>query len=856
MLELVFTSAKEGLIPGRSGFCSVAWTEGMPQNFVALLENMSGYNALYMPNDPKADLNPVCYSYQKVQYGQNELRILSRIAFAGLDYTGRTNKIAHHIIIEDESELANLQHGPVSAFLCEENFITAWNEPPRLIPRRTRLKSAFIDGLRADHWLKLTGKPQWAGIVADSFLNSDEKSCLYLEYDNEAHREDVLYLIDEIARLLPQDVMADFTFNTYFSNVQNGINCFFRAALPNCPALPAIKRFKAKELISLINQTEPPGGGNSPLITAAVTGVAPVVEEKVVASQSDVYSQQMLELQQMRMQQQTQPPAKKIVYKGKNNNIGRQESSHSQVGNSMSPRIRLLLFTAGSLMLMILIGFGVWVTLELTAEPMEDSAPAQAETPTTICETAQENDNKAERNKEKQEPAMEQAQEKKPQADGPAPTPPKQDIAEKKITEAPTPPKVAPKNQNIKLETKDLYELFKGFVALKDSKNKLVLPKALTGTTKIEVKLKKGWSDNAKVYQICEENKFYTSNDVSFKIHPLDEATKFEDKQQLDCSHILLGFELKENKIVVSGEKMAELLDKILGSTITFYTPNGKFTWNICFDDAFIPLIPYGKFNDKNDYQLSAEEKFWKEHAYIKIDDGNLKSEIDKMERCNEERKKIQEELKLLEGVKKPETKDAQAVKKSWQELNDAWATERKKKKSQKRKTKNSFNAFKNFYDALLYANDDAIKEASGLFKEIINTRLQEKKEKPSEAKSVPYKKWKEEKKALEEQLNLSDEEAIKKLLDYIDEQWRKPDLFGDNGGEDSENFNELRKLCKDYETNREKHLKEQKAYNERQKLETELEKTQEYTDEDFKKRRADAIKKVMRQSTDKGKMR
>ena len=119
MLELVFTSAKAGLIPGRSGFCSVAWTEGMPQNLVSLLENMSGYNALYMPNDPRSAKNPVSYSYQKVVYGKNELHILSRIAFAGLDYTGRTNKIAHHIIIEDETELMNLQHGPISAFLCE-----------------------------------------------------------------------------------------------------------------------------------------------------------------------------------------------------------------------------------------------------------------------------------------------------------------------------------------------------------------------------------------------------------------------------------------------------------------------------------------------------------------------------------------------------------------------------------------------------------------------------------------------------------------------------------------------------------------------------------------------------------------
>ena len=62
MLELVFTSAQAGLIPGRSGFCSVAWTEGMPKNLVTILENMSGYNILYLPNDSRAANNPVCRS--------------------------------------------------------------------------------------------------------------------------------------------------------------------------------------------------------------------------------------------------------------------------------------------------------------------------------------------------------------------------------------------------------------------------------------------------------------------------------------------------------------------------------------------------------------------------------------------------------------------------------------------------------------------------------------------------------------------------------------------------------------------------------------------------------------------------
>ena len=59
MFELIYTSAPQGLIAGRSGFCTVAMTGGFPPNLIAAIENMSGYKTLFPPGNPASDRNPV-----------------------------------------------------------------------------------------------------------------------------------------------------------------------------------------------------------------------------------------------------------------------------------------------------------------------------------------------------------------------------------------------------------------------------------------------------------------------------------------------------------------------------------------------------------------------------------------------------------------------------------------------------------------------------------------------------------------------------------------------------------------------------------------------------------------------------
>ena len=98
--ELLYTSAPQGLQPGVSGFCTVAMTRGLPSALAEKLESLSAYRAIFAPSDPQAHLNPITHSHVRLQVAGRSYHVLSRIGPAGLDYSDRPNKFAHHLVLE------------------------------------------------------------------------------------------------------------------------------------------------------------------------------------------------------------------------------------------------------------------------------------------------------------------------------------------------------------------------------------------------------------------------------------------------------------------------------------------------------------------------------------------------------------------------------------------------------------------------------------------------------------------------------------------------------------------------------------------------------------------------------------
>ena len=152
--ELVYTSAIKGLKPGTRGFCTVAASPGIAPPLQTLLESLSGYRHLFPPNTPEAANNPIIFSHLTIPHHGAGTHLISRIADAGLDYSGRTNKIAHHLILDD-SEISRTD--PVILFDGGISFCSHWQTEPQILSTPRTLPTQKSSAQICSHWQKVCG---------------------------------------------------------------------------------------------------------------------------------------------------------------------------------------------------------------------------------------------------------------------------------------------------------------------------------------------------------------------------------------------------------------------------------------------------------------------------------------------------------------------------------------------------------------------------------------------------------------------------------------------------------------------------------------------------------------------------
>jgi hypothetical protein len=226
--ELFYTSAPRGLKPGSQGFCTVAATRGIPAALVEKLESLSSYRPVFAPSDPNAGLNPVVYSHLRISVAGKTYSVLSRICAAGLDYTDRTNKFAHHVVLDP----AELPPGGPAWLLTQPGFMeTTWNGAVGVLPAGRQVPHGDSPPRICKHWESITGDAGWAGVVAESFVE-DSARPIYLIFEPGI---DTLPLMDEVIALLPPARRWDVTFSTYFTNVLQGLACCVRCVLKESP---------------------------------------------------------------------------------------------------------------------------------------------------------------------------------------------------------------------------------------------------------------------------------------------------------------------------------------------------------------------------------------------------------------------------------------------------------------------------------------------------------------------------------------------------------------------------------------------------------------------------------------------
>jgi len=112
--QMVYTSVRSGLVAGRSGFCTAARHREIKESLVARLEDFS---AQYDRGIAADGTLPVVYQHRIVTIRDQRHHVLMRLGDAGNDYTGRTNHIAHCVVVEP-SEIAGLSISPAEAILA------------------------------------------------------------------------------------------------------------------------------------------------------------------------------------------------------------------------------------------------------------------------------------------------------------------------------------------------------------------------------------------------------------------------------------------------------------------------------------------------------------------------------------------------------------------------------------------------------------------------------------------------------------------------------------------------------------------------------------------------------------------
>ena len=299
--ELVYTSSPEGVNHGSSGFCVVACTRGLGPRLIAALEGYSAYKPLYPHYDAEnAWNNPVSRSHYIFEANGERQHILSRICFNGVDYTGRSNKLASHLVLSSK-EAARAAGGPASLLLQDDLFKDAkWVIRVELYDTQRSVPAVPAHPSKCQTWEMTTGDAGWGGYLAKSFLDNPQRN-VYIIYDPE-QRDLIPRLFDEAINLLPEDKRWDVTFNSYFVTLPAGASCAWRGVVRDSDASRFARRSPENIVIDLARPGTLAEGGD--LVTAARTGVFPAA-----APPEETITQKPIQLPDFRKKNADKKPA-------------------------------------------------------------------------------------------------------------------------------------------------------------------------------------------------------------------------------------------------------------------------------------------------------------------------------------------------------------------------------------------------------------------------------------------------------------------------------------------------------------------------------------------------------------------
>ena len=224
-IELLYTSAAQGLKQGSRGFCTVVCTAGLPINLAQRLEALSGYRHLYQPGDQRAEENPICHSHIRLTVGGKSISILSRVGAYGVDYSQRTNKIAHHVVFDGPVPSG----GPAAILLQPGVMRSNWDGECKTLATGPNVPPTSLQPAPCDEWQRITGDAGWAGVVANAWMQPTGKP-VWIVF-SELQSASLLELMREAIAILPESRRWQATFSTYCTNLPPDVECRVRCVI-------------------------------------------------------------------------------------------------------------------------------------------------------------------------------------------------------------------------------------------------------------------------------------------------------------------------------------------------------------------------------------------------------------------------------------------------------------------------------------------------------------------------------------------------------------------------------------------------------------------------------------------------
>lgn len=274
--ELVHTSVQKGL-RGRSGFEVVVVTRGLPTGLESSLEELSAYDH---DSVRAIGADKVEWAHRILTMQGRSHSVLSKTTPFGMDWSGRPNRLAHHVVVEQNERAVA---GPAWALANQEALADA---VPDCEERASGPRMSIgRDAPRVPHaWIAAGFDPGWAGVVAKLLLDAPHTPC-YLVLPSGS---EVLPLLQDIFALIPEDRRWHLTFSTRYLRTPASTKCALRCVRSDATEL---RKYLAEPGVGQVRVEPGLSAGDSPSAASARQGHTIEVSARVVVTPSALGSQ-------------------------------------------------------------------------------------------------------------------------------------------------------------------------------------------------------------------------------------------------------------------------------------------------------------------------------------------------------------------------------------------------------------------------------------------------------------------------------------------------------------------------------------------------------------------------------------